>query len=162
MSLLIKNGLIVSSSGRYTGDVYVEGETIKAVGKGLDYKADKVIDATGKYILPGVIDPHTHLEMPFMGTTAKDDYKTGTVAAACGGVTTVVDFDIQREGESIHDCVERKKGWAKDKVAIDFSLHPGIVDPTPEVINEIKDAVHEYGTPSFKIFMVYDFRVDDE
>ena len=162
MSLLIKNGLIVTSSGRYVGDVYIEGETIKAVSKGLDYKADKVIDATGKYILPGVIDPHTHLEMPFMGTTAKDDYKTGTVAAACGGVTTVVDFDIQQKGESIHDCVERKKGWAKDKVAIDFSLHPGIIDPTPEVIDEIKDAIQEYGTPSFKIFMVYDFRVDDE
>ncbi|NOY07380.1 MAG: dihydropyrimidinase [Spirochaetes bacterium] len=162
MSLLIKNGLIVTSTGRFIGDVYVEGEKIKAVGSDLRYKADEIIDAAGRYILPGVIDPHTHLEMPFMGTTTKDDYKTGTIAAACGGVTTVVDFDIQNKGESIYDCLERKKGWAKDKVAIDFSLHPGIVDPTPEIIDEIKDAVLEYGTPSFKIFMVYDFRVDDE
>lgn len=162
MSLLIKNGLIVTSTGRFIGDVYVEGEKIKAVGSDLRYKADEIVDAAGRYILPGVIDPHTHLEMPFMGTTTKDDYKTGTIAAACGGVTTVVDFDIQNKGESIYDCLERKKGWAKDKVAIDFSLHPGIVDPTPEIIDEIKDAVLEYGTPSFKIFMVYDFRVDDE
>ncbi len=142
--------------------LFRSGEKIKALGNDLKYKADEIIDAAGMYILPGIIDPHTHLEMPFMGTTTKDDYKTGTIAAACGGVTTVVDFDIQNKGESIYDCLERKKGWAKDKVAIDFSLHPGIVDPTPEVINEIKDAVLEYGTPSFKIFMVYDFRVDDE
>ncbi len=162
MSLLIKNGLIVSASGRTVGDVYVEGEKIKAVGKDLDFKADEVIDATGKYVLPGVIDPHTHLEMPFMGTTAKDDYKTGTIAAACGGVTTVVDFDLQRKGESIHDCIERKKEWASGKVAVDFSLHPGIIDPNEKVIEEVKDAILEYGTPSFKIFMVYDFRVDDE
>ncbi|OQY51583.1 MAG: dihydropyrimidinase [Desulfobacteraceae bacterium 4572_89] len=161
MSLLIQNGLVVTSTGKYIADVYVEEGKIKALGEKLDFKADTIIDAEGKYVLPGAIDPHTHLAMPFMGTFAQDDYETGTIAAACGGVTSVVDFDLQQKGESIFEAVERKKSWAKDKVAVDYSLHPAIMDPRPEVIEEIKDAIHEYGTPSFKIFMVYDFRVDD-
>jgi len=161
MSLLIQNGLVVTSTGKYIADVYVEEGKIKALGTKLDYAADSIVDARGKYVLPGAIDPHTHLAMPFMGTFAQDDYETGTIAAACGGVTSVIDFDLQQKGESIFEAVERKKSWAKDKVAVDYSLHPAIMDPRPEVIEEIKDAIHEYGTPSFKIFMVYDFRVDD-
>jgi dihydropyrimidinase len=112
-------------------------------------------------VLPGAIDPHTHLSMPFMGTHAQDDYQTGTIAAACGGVTTVVDFDLQQAGESLLEAIERKKSWADGKAVVDYSLHPAIMDARPEVIAEIKEAVLEYGTPSFKIFMVYDFRVDD-
>ncbi|WP_457552489.1 dihydropyrimidinase [Desulfobacula sp.] len=161
MSLLIKNGLVVTSTGSYQADVYVEDGKIKTMGNDLDIAAQTIIDAKGKYILPGAIDPHTHLAMPFMGTFAQDDYETGTIAAACGGVTSVVDFDLQQKGESIFQAVERKKSWAKDKVAVDYSLHPAIMDPRPEVIDEIKKAIQEYGTPSFKIFMVYDFRVDD-
>jgi dihydropyrimidinase len=161
MSVLIKNGLIVTSAGRYTADVYIEGEKIKTIGSNLDVAAEAIVDASGKYVLPGVIDPHTHLAMPFMGTFAQDDYETGTIAGACGGVTCVVDFDLQRKGESIFEAVERKKSWAVGKVAIDYSLHPAIMDPRPEVIDEVKKAILEYGTPSFKIFMVYDFRVDD-
>ncbi|MDA3787947.1 MAG: dihydropyrimidinase [Desulfobacula sp.] len=161
MSLLIKNGLVVTSTGSYTADVYVEDGKIKTIGAGLDIAAQTIIDAKGKYVLPGAIDPHTHLSMPFMGTSAQDDFETGTIAAACGGVTCVVDFDLQQKGESIFQAVERKKSWAKDKVAVDYSLHPAIMDPRPEVIDEIKKAIQEYGTPSFKIFMVYDFRVDD-
>jgi len=161
MSVLFKSGLVVTSTGSYTADVYVEGDKIKAIGNNLDYKADEVVEAAGKYILPGAIDPHTHLQMPFMGTYAQDDYETGTVAAACGGITTVVDFDLQQKGESILECVERKKSWAEGKAAVDFSLHPGIMDPRPEIIDEVKKAVQDYGTPSFKVFMVYDFRVDD-
>ena len=161
MSLLIKNGLVVTSTGRYTADVYVEAGKIKTIGLNLDNAAQTIIDARGKYVLPGAIDPHTHLAMPFMGTFAQDDYETGTIAAACGGVTCVVDFDLQQKGESLFQAIERKKSWAKDKVAVDYSLHPAIMDPRPEVIDEIKKAIQEYGTPSFKIFMVYDFRVDD-
>lgn len=161
MSLLIKGGLIVTATGRYTADVYVEGDKIKAIGTALDNHADEIVDATGKYVMPGVIDPHTHLCMPFMGTHAQDDYETGTIAAACGGVTTVVDFDLQQKGESLFEAIERKKSWAEGKVAIDYSLHPAVMDPRPEVIEEVKKAILEYGTPSFKIFMVYDFRVDD-
>ena len=161
MSVLIKGGLIATATGCYVADVFTEGDKIKTIGKDLDLPADEVINAKGKYILPGAIDPHTHLAMPFMGTHAQDDYETGTVAAACGGVTTVVDFDLQQKGESLLEAIERKKSWAEGKVAIDYSLHPAIMDPRPEVIEEVKLAIQEYGTPSFKIFMVYDFRVDD-
>ena len=161
MSVLVKGGTIVTSTGRYVADVYAEGDKIKTIGKDLDNPADEVVDASGKYVLPGAIDPHTHISMPFMGTSAQDDYKTGTIAAACGGVTTVVDFDLQQKGESLLEAIERKQSWAEGKVAVDYSLHPAIMDPRPEVIDEVKQAVLDYGTPSFKIFMVYDFRVDD-
>jgi len=161
MSVLIKGGLIVTNSGRYVADVYVEGEKIKAIGTDLDYPADEVVDAAGQYVLPGAIDPHTHISMPFMGTHAQDDYETGTIAAACGGVTSLVDFDLQQAGESLLEAIERKQSWAAGKACVDYSLHPAIMDPRPEVIDEVKLACQEYGTPSFKIFMVYDFRVDD-
>ncbi|MEE8591024.1 MAG: amidohydrolase family protein, partial [Spirochaetia bacterium] len=107
MSVLIKNGLVVTSSGSYTADVFVEGEKIKMIGSGLEaaVKADEVVEAEGKYVLPGAIDPHTHLAMPFMGTTSKDDFETGTIAAACGGTTSVVDFVLQNKGESLHEAV---------------------------------------------------------
>lgn len=161
MSVLVKGGLIVTSTGSYHADVFADGDKIKTIGTDLDYPADEVINASGKYVLPGAIDPHTHLQMPFMGTHAQDDYQTGTIAAACGGVTTVVDFDLQQKGESLIEAIERKQSWADGKVAIDYSLHPAVMDPRPEVIEEVKKACLEYGTPSFKIFMVYDFRVDD-
>jgi dihydropyrimidinase len=153
--------LVVTTTGRYTADVYTEGDKITRIGTHLDVAADEVVDASGKYILPGAIDPHTHISMPFMGTSAQDDYETGTIAAACGGVTCVVDFDLQQKGESILEALERKKSWAEGKAVVDYSLHPAIMDPRPEVIEEVKKACLEYGTPSFKIFMVYDFRVDD-
>ncbi len=161
MSLLIKNGLIVTSENKYIADVYVKDEKISAISKDSDYSTDEIVDATGKYILPGAIDPHTHLCLQYMNTHAKDDYKTGTIAAACGGVTTVIDFVTQRKGESILEALERKKTLAEGNVAIDYSLHPAITDPREEVIEEIEKAIFDYGTPSFKIYMVYDFRVND-
>jgi dihydropyrimidinase len=161
MSVLIKGGEIVTSEGRYTADVYVEGEKIRAIGQELGHKADETVDARGKYVLPGAIDPHTHLAMPFMGTTSADDFHTGGVAAACGGVTTVIDFVLQGKGESLLDAIRRQQGVADGKAAIDYSLHAGVTDPRPEVIEEVKKAVEEYGAPSFKIFLFYDFRVDD-
>ena len=137
MSVLIKNGLVVTSSGSYKADVYVDGEKIKAIGSGLEQsvKADEVVEAKGKYVLPGAIDPHTHLAMPFMGTTSKDDFETGTIAAACGGTTSVVDFVLQNKGESLHDAVQRKRGIADGMVAVDYSLHPAVLDPRPELID---------------------------
>ncbi len=161
MSLLIKGGQVVTSSNRYQADVYVEGERIKAIGRDLDYQAEEVVDASGKYVLPGAIDPHTHILLPFMGSHAKDDYATGTIAAACGGVTSIIDFDLQQKGETLQEALARKQELARDRVAVDYSLHPAIMDPRPDVIDEIKKAAQDYGTPSFKIFMVYDFRVDD-
>ena len=161
MSVLFKGGTIINASGRYLADVFAEGNKIKAIGTNLDNGADEVVDAKGKYILPGAIDPHTHISMPFMGTHAQDDYETGTIAAACGGITCVVDFDLQQKGETLLEALERKKALAQGKVCVDYSLHPAVMDPRPDVIDEVKKACLEYGTPSFKIFMVYDFRVDD-
>ena len=161
MSVLFKGGTIVNATGRYVADVFADGDKIKTIGTDLDNPADEVVDAKGHYILPGAIDPHTHLCMPFMGTYAQDDYETGTIAAACGGVTCVVDFDLQQKGETLLEALERKKALAEGKVAVDYSLHPAVMDPRPEVIEEVKNACQDYGTPSFKIFMVYDFRVDD-
>ena len=161
MSVLLKGGTVVTTTGRTKADVFAEKGKIKAIGTGLDKKADEVLDCKGKYILPGAIDPHTHISMPFMGTYAQDDYESGTIAAACGGVTCLVDFDLQQKGESIYEALERKKALADGKACVDYSLHPAIMDPRPEVIDEVKKACREYGTPSFKIFMVYDFRVDD-
>jgi dihydropyrimidinase len=161
MSVLFKGGTIVNATGRYVADVFAGGDKIKAIGTDLDNPADEVVDAKGLYILPGVIDPHTHISMPFMGTYAQDDYQSGTIAAACGGVTCVVDFDLQQKGESLLQAIERKKALAEGKAVVDYSLHPAVMDPRPEVVAEIKKACQEYGTPSFKIFMVYDFRVDD-
>ena len=95
MSLLVRNGTIVTATDRYTGDIFVERETITAIGTALPMTADRVIDATGKYVFPGGIDVHTHLDMPFGGTTSADDFESGTIAAAHGGTTTIVDFAIQ-------------------------------------------------------------------
>jgi dihydropyrimidinase len=161
MSVLFKGGTIVNATGRYVADVFADGDKIKAIGTDLDNPADEVVDAKGLYVLPGAIDPHTHLCMPFMGTYAQDDYESGTIAAACGGVTCVVDFDLQQKGETLLEAIERKKALAEGKVVVDYSLHPAVMDPRPEVIEEVKKACQDYGTPSFKIFMVYDFRVDD-
>lgn len=161
MSVLLKNGLVVTAAGSYTADVYMEGERITTIGVGLAQKADETVDAAGKYILPGAIDPHTHIDMPFMGTTSADDWKTGSIAAACGGTTTIVDFSLQGKGEMLRDAVDRQKAKANGKTVVDYSIHPCVTDARPEVIDEVKKAIHEYGTPSFKIFLFYDFRVDD-
>ncbi len=161
MSVLFKSGTIVNTTGRYLADVFADGIKSRPSAPNLDNAADEVVDAKGKYILPGAIDPHTHISMPFMGTYAQDDYETGTIAAACGGVTCVVDFDLQQKGETLLEALERKKALAEGKVCVDYSLHPAIMDPRPDVIDEVKKACRDYGTPSFKIFMVYDFRVDD-
>ena len=121
MSVLFKGGTVVNTTGRYVADVFADGDKIKAIGTDLDNPADEVIDAKGKLVLPGAIDPHTHISMPFMGTYAQDDYETGTIAAACGGVTCVVDFDLQQKGESLFEAIERKKALAEGKACVDYS-----------------------------------------
>ena len=93
MSILIKNGRVITATDDYVADIYIEGETVQAIGTNLDVTADEVIDASGKLVMPGGIDPHVHLEMPFMGTFSSDTYETGTRAALFGGTTTVIDFN---------------------------------------------------------------------
>src|SRR5215831_2059341 len=99
MRTLIKNGTVVTAVDQYKGDVLIEDATISVIATSLDIAADKVIDASGKYVLPGGIDVHTHLDMPFGGTNSADDFQTGTIAAAHGGTTTLIDFAIQNFGE---------------------------------------------------------------
>src|SRR5687768_9469124 len=100
MSILIKNGRIVTATDDYNGDVFIEGEKITTIGTALAVNAERVIDAKGKFVLPGGIDVHTHMDMPFGGTTSADDFESGTVAAAFGGTTTIVDFAIQYKGQT--------------------------------------------------------------
>src|SRR3989475_9829774 len=103
---LIRNGTIVTAVDQYKGDVLIEDEKIALIGTAIDVQADKTIDATGQYVLPGGIDVHTHLDMPFGGTTSADDFETGTTAAAFGGTTSIVDFAIQYRGQTLHHAME--------------------------------------------------------
>src|SRR2546422_6730689 len=123
MRTLIKNGTIVTASDQYKGDVLIEDEKITVIGTSLDMPADKVIDASGKYVLPGGIDVHTHLDMPFGGATSADDFETGTIAAAFGGTTSIVDFAIQYRGQTLHHAWETWQKKAEGKAVIDYGFH---------------------------------------
>ena len=101
MSVLIKNGRIITATDDYVADIFIEDEVVVAIGKNLSHQADTVIDASGKLVVPGGVDPHVHLEMPFMGTFSSDTYETGTRAALYGGTTTVIDFILQKQGNSL-------------------------------------------------------------
>jgi dihydropyrimidinase len=162
MSLLIKNGTIVTATDQYTGDVLVEGEKITVIGTSLTMEADRVIDATGKYLFPGGIDVHTHLDMPFGGSTSADDFKTGTVAAAFGGTTTAVDFAIQYRGQRLHEAWETWAKKAEGNAVIDYGFHMIITELNDQVELEM-DALVRQGLTSFKLFMAYPgvFMLDD-
>lgn len=162
MDLLIKNGSIVTAECTFSGDLAVKDGKIMAVGQNLmPQEHTEVVDATGKLVLPGAIDGHTHLAMPFGGTISTDDYYAGTRSAACGGTTTVFDFVLQGQGENMLDAIKRRDALAAPDAAVDYSFHVGVCDvKTPELLNSMEDAL-AYGIPSFKVFMVYDFGVDD-
>ena len=106
MSILIKNGRVITAVDDFRGDVFIEKETVSLIGKSLEMEADEVIDASGKYLFPGGLDPHTHLDMPFGGTVSADDFETGTLAAAHGGTTTLIDFAIQTKGHSTLEALD--------------------------------------------------------
>jgi len=161
-SLLINNGTIVTATDRYRGDVLVEGEKISTIGTSLAVAADRTIDATGKYVLPGGIDVHTHLDMPFGGTKSADDFESGTRAAAHGGTTTIVDFAIQYKGQTLHHAWEAWMKKAEGNAVIDYGFHMIITDLTDQVEDEM-DALVRQGVTSFKLFMAYPgvFMLDD-
>jgi dihydropyrimidinase len=154
MSVLIKNGRIVTAVDDYYADVYIEGEKIVRIGKDLDVDAKKVIDAKNKLVIPGGIDPHTHFDMPFGGTVSADDFKTGTIAAAHGGTTTVIDFAIQTKGESTMKGLDVWHKKAEGVSTIDYGFHMIITDMPDERLPEMQKLADE-GITSYKLFMAY-------
>ncbi|HTB52917.1 MAG TPA: dihydropyrimidinase [Ferruginibacter sp.] len=164
MSILIKNGNIVTAADNYVADIFIEGEKISSIGKNLSVQAGEIIDATGLLIFPGAIDPHVHLEMPFMGTFSSDTYETGTRAALYGGTTTVIDFILQKQGHSLYEAYKEWSGRANNNAVGDYSFHMAVTDFNDNTCKEIIDLVEKEGITSFKIFMAYkgSLMIDDK
>jgi dihydropyrimidinase len=165
MSVLIKGGHIVTAADDYVGDVFVDNGSVSLIGESLDVGADRVIDAGGKYVLPGAIDPHTHLEMFFGGTTTCDDFTSGTVSAAFGGTTTLVDFCMQAPGTSFAQALENyHEKIDRCKPVIDVGFHIGVTDLREGGSLEDLARLPDEGVTSYKLFMAYKgaVMVDDE
>ena len=162
MTTLFKHGTIVTASETYPADLLVDGEQIAAIGRDLPATGAAVVDARGRYLLPGGIDVHTHLDMPFGGTTSADDFQTGHVAAAFGGTTAHVDFVIQSKGASLRQALDLWQAKAAGKACIDYGFHIAITDLTPAVLAEIP-RLPDWGVTSVKLFMAYKgaLQVDD-
>ncbi len=155
MSIFIKNGRIITATDVYLADIFIEGETISAIGKNLNVIADKEIDAAGKLVMPGGIDPHVHLDMPFMGTYSSDNYETGTRAALYGGTTMVIDFILQKQGNSLLSALEEWRSRSDNNCVGDYSFHMAVTDFNEDTKKEIKGLIEEEGIVSFKTFMAY-------
>jgi dihydroorotase-like cyclic amidohydrolase len=158
MSVLIKGGRIVTAADDYVGDVFVDNGTVALIGRSLDdVTADKTIDATGKLVMPGAVDPHTHIEMYFGGTVTCDDFTSGTVSAAFGGTTTLVDFCMQAPGTSFAQALETyHEKVDRCKPVIDVGFHIGVTDlRTGGSLEELAKLPDE-GITSYKLFMAYD------
>jgi dihydropyrimidinase len=162
MKTLIKDGQIVTAVDNYFADILVEDDKVSVIGRKLDMEADRTIDASGKLVVPGGIDPHTHMELPFGGTFASDDFRTGTIAAAHGGTTTIIDFAVQYHGESLVQAIDNWHRKAEGKTAIDYGFHLITTDLPDERVPEMRQLINE-GVMSFKLFMAYPgvFLVDD-
>ena len=166
MRTLIENGTLVTASDTFEADLLMEGEKISAIGKelGKTYgQIDKRVDAKGKYVIPGGIDVHTHLDMPFGGTTSADDFESGTVSAAHGGTTTIVDFAMQPQGGTLKEGLATWHGKAEGKAAIDYGFHMIIREVNKTALSDMDDLVRREGVTSFKLFTAYPgvFFVDD-
>src|SRR5215203_2138462 len=164
MSVLIKGGRVVTAADDYFGDVFVDGEQISLIGTSLDVDADRVVDASGKYVLPGCIDPHTHLEMPFGGTVTIDGVESGQTSAAFGGTTCHVDFIIQPQGSTFAAAVEDWRAKANGKQVIDMGYHMAVTDLHEGGTLEELATLPDQGITSYKLFMAYKgaIMVDDE
>ena len=154
MSVLIKNGRVITAVDDYLADIFIKNETVTLIGEKLDIEADEVIDASGKYLFPGGLDPHTHLDMPFGGTTSADDFETGTRAAAHGGTTTLIDFAIQSKGHSTLEALDTWHAKADGKTAIDYGFHMIVTDLEDNRVHEMKMLANA-GVTSYKLFMAY-------
>lgn len=155
MSLLIKNGTVVTAADLHRADVLIEGEHIKAIGHDLHAPGAEVIDAKGMFVMPGGIDPHVHLDMPFMGTFSSDNYETGTLAALHGGTTTVIDFILQTQGKSLRHALETWQARMKGNLYGDLSWHMAVTDFNDDTKKEVKEMIEQEGITSFKTFMAY-------
>lgn len=155
MSLLIKNGKIITATDRYNADIYIDGETISIIGKDLTIPAETVIDAEGLLVMPGGVDPHVHLDMPFMGTFSSDTHETGTRAALFGGTTTVIDFVLQKQGHSLKEALKEWNGRAEGTAVGDYSFHMAVTDFNDQTKAEIREMIEKEGITSFKTFMAY-------
>jgi dihydropyrimidinase len=153
-STLIANGTVVTADGEFEGNVLIQGEKIAAVGTVEADQGATVYDASGCYVLPGLIDNHTHLSMPFMGTMSSDDYNTGTQAAAAGGVTCLVDFAIQQHPDDLQSTLEEWRGRADGAAHVDYGFHMAITKASESVLDDMS-AMSEAGICSFKLFMAY-------
>ena len=164
MKKIIKNGIIVTATDTYRADVGIENGVITQIGAELPVQGAEVIDAKGCYLFPGGIDPHTHLDMPFGGTVTKDDFESGTIAAAFGGTTTVIDFCLTEKGKSLKSSIETWHAKSKEKAVIDYGFHLQIVEMNENVLNELPKIIDEEGITSLKVFMAYkhQFQADDE
>lgn len=164
MKKWIRGGTIVTAADTYQADVLIDGEKVVAIGKELHVQDAEVVDASGCYLLPGGIDPHTHLDMPFGGTVTSDDFFTGTKAAAFGGTTSVIDFCLTNKGESLHHAIATWHEKAKGKAVIDYGFHLMISDANDDVLKELETVVTAEGITSLKVFMAYKnvLMADDE
>ena len=165
MRVLIKNGHIVTAVDSYIADILIDGETVAMIGKDLSSvvgSVDKTIDASGKLVIPGGVDPHTHMDLPFGGTSSSDDFETGTRAAAFGGTTTIIDFAVQYKGQALNEALDAWFAKAEGKATTDYGFHLIVTDLPDERLPELK-AMIDQGVTSFKLFMAYPgvFLVDD-
>ena len=165
MDIWIQGGLLITPEGSRRAELGIRDGRIdkvidatgKAAGEIIDESGEdaaEVIDARGQWILPGIIDVHTHMELPVRGTVSADDFSSGTQAAACGGVTTIIDFSLHRQGASLTECFRERRGSADGRVAVDYGLHAEIIDPGERVLEEIPALIEE-GVTSFKLYLAY-------
>src|SRR6188474_1363609 len=154
MRTLITGGTIVNADATTQADVLVDGETVALIGQSLDAAADRTIDASGKWVIPGAIDVHTHMELPFGGTFAKDTFETGTRAAAFGGTTTIIDFAVQTKGQSLREGLDAWHAKAEGNAVADYGFHMIMSDVNDDTLKEMDQLVSE-GVPDFKLFTAY-------
>jgi len=164
MSVLIKGGTVVTADQTYRADVYCEAGRITAIGENLDVASDaEIVDAGGQYVMPGGIDPHTHMQLPFMGTVASEDFYTGTAAGLAGGTTSIIDFVIPNPQQSLMEAFRQWREWA-EKSAADYSFHVAVTWWDDSVHDDMGTLVRDHGVNSFKHFMAYKNAImaDDE